>query len=91
MDLHCRFADARVLPALWSALSEEQHAALAQHIVAWGCCDRPGHVMNWASSQMLWTQFRCRLPIHCSLRLARLVRFSMPAPSLARSRKPHLS
>lgn len=43
MELHCRFADTRVLPALWAALSEEQHAALAERVMAWGYCDRAGH------------------------------------------------
>lgn len=46
MELHCRFADTRVLPALWVALSEEQRAALAERVVAWGYCNRAGHAMD---------------------------------------------
>lgn len=49
MDVHCRFADTRVLPALWAALSEEQHAALSDRVVAWGCCDRAGRPMELVS------------------------------------------
>ena len=49
MEVHCRFADTRVLPALWAALSEEQHAALSERIEAWGCCDRTGHPMALAT------------------------------------------
>ncbi|MCT7318769.1 DUF4123 domain-containing protein [Ralstonia sp. CHL-2022] len=46
MDVHCRFADTRVLPALWAALSDKQRAPLAERMVAWGYSDRAGNAMD---------------------------------------------
>ncbi|CBJ34482.1 conserved hypothethical protein (plasmid) [Ralstonia solanacearum PSI07] len=46
LELHCRFADTRVLTALWAALTEQQRSWLAPCISAWGCPDRAGGVLD---------------------------------------------
>nr|WP_256506798.1 DUF4123 domain-containing protein [Cupriavidus sp. WGlv3] len=40
IELHCRFADTRILPELWRVLTDSQRLRVTQNIASWGCLDR---------------------------------------------------
>ncbi|SPA33040.1 conserved hypothetical protein [Cupriavidus taiwanensis] len=40
MELHCRFADTRILPELWRLLTDSQRLRVTQDIASWSCLDR---------------------------------------------------
>lgn len=42
LELHCRFADTRILPALWKLLTDSQRLRVTQCIASWSCLDRAG-------------------------------------------------
>jgi Domain of unknown function (DUF4123) len=45
--VHCRFADARVLPQLLQGLSVEQRSRVSVDITAWSWLDHLGTIQNW--------------------------------------------
>jgi Domain of unknown function (DUF4123) len=47
LDLHCRFADTRVLPHLLSVLSPAQRFRVSQCVEQWRWLDRMGRVGEW--------------------------------------------